>query len=65
MWKIIRYDAIVDGFACPSNRVFSSVQTHSSYFVFTKIGGHLDDEFIYTDSRSWRDLKLGITGSVK
>ena len=30
-----------------------------------QIGDGLDDEVVRTDTRSWRDLKMGITGSTK
>ena len=30
-----------------------------------KIGRDLDDEVVQTDSRSWRDLKMDITGSSR
>lgn len=31
----------------------------------SKIGKSLDDEVVQTDSRTWRDLKMGITGTIK
>jgi hypothetical protein len=47
---------------------FASVQSHTvcTYaFIYAKSRRDLDDEVVYTDSRSWRHVKMGITGSPK
>ena len=38
---------------------------HHLDYITSKIGRGLDDEVVQTDSRTWRDLKMGITGTIK
>ena len=38
---------------------------HHLDHITSKIGRGLDDEVVQTDSRTWRDLKMGITGTIK